>query len=333
MDRFEPLSSEDIVAAAKRISLHIVRTPLIRAHEIEKQYGLDYPIFLKCEQFQRTRSFKERGAYNALLQQSQDILKQGVVTRSSGNFAQAFACASERLGIAAHIVMPTSAPKVKVANTMRWNPEVILHGTTHVEGMAKVQELIRERNYYYISPFDDRQIIAGQGTAAKEITEDCHHPISQFYCAVGGGGLMAGCALWMRSVNPRTEVVAVEPETANDFSLSFAKKTLMSINAPKSIADGLLTPSVGKENWPILRDCVDSVDTVTEDQIRESIYLLGTFQNIVVEPSGATAFAALKQRLERGLKPPEGAVVCMVSGGNVDMSFYLENAQKFQTKK
>jgi len=327
MDRNEQVDVSDIVEASKRIAPHVVRTPLIRAHELEKQYGLTEPLYFKCEQFQRTRSFKERGAYNSLLQQNKS---QAVVTRSSGNFAQAFACASERLGIAAHIVMPTSAPEVKIKNTRRWNPEVILHGTTHVEGMAKVQELIAEHSYYYISPFDDNQIIAGQGTAGKEITEDCKDQIKHFYCAVGGGGLMAGCAVWMKD-KTKAEIVAVEPVTANDFSLSFAKKVHTSIASPKSIADGLLTPSVGAKNWPILRDCVDTVDTVSEHLIRKSIYVLSKYQNLVVEPSGATAFAALMQRLEKGQKP-EGATVCMLSGGNIDMKFYLETLNAFQQK-
>lgn len=327
-DRPSSLSASAIVEAHERIARYIVRTPLIRAHEIERRYGSNVPVYFKCEQFQRTRSFKERGAYNALLRLPDAIKERGVVTRSSGNFAQALACAAHRLGIVAHIVMPTSAPAVKIENTRRWGPTVILHGTTHVQGMAKVNELVAAHGFHYISPFDDDAIIAGQGTAAREITEALEEPLSHFYCPVGGGGLMAGCALWLRYATP-AQIVAVEPDSVNDFALSFARRERVTIEAPKSIADGLLTPSVGETNWPILRDCVDVVETVSEQAIREAVFILGRDQNMIVEPSGATAFAALLQHLRSGASLT-GATVCMVSGGNVDPSFFADVWQHFQ---
>lgn len=314
------LTFHNICEASERIKDYIVKTPLIRAFEMEKALKLEHPLFFKAELFQRTRSFKERGAYNAMLQLPEDARQAGVITRSSGNFAQAFSCAAATLGFRAHVVMPTSAPKVKIENTRRWGSDIILHGTTHVEGMQKVRSLIDEHGFFYVPPFDDDQVIAGQGTAAQEITDDGIRP-RHFFCAVGGGGLMAGCALWLKSRAFTTHVVAAEPEQAPDFQQSMQRGERVTIDAPRSLADGLLPPVVGERNWPILRDNVDAVQLVAEKEIAEAMAMLARFQNLIVEPSGAVALAALCGYLRQG-GVLHGAVVCMLSGGNVDLNVF-----------
>lgn len=314
------LTFRHICEASERIKDHIVKTPAIRAYELEKVLKMEHPLFLKAEMFQRTRSFKERGAYNAMLQLPEEARATGVVTRSSGNFAQAFSCAAAKLGFRAHVVMPTSAPKVKIENTRRWGSNIVLHGTTHVEGMQKVRELIEQHGYFYVAPFDDDNVIIGQGTAAKEITDDGINP-RHFFCAVGGGGLMAGCALWFKSRAFVTEVIAAEPEQAADFYKSMQRGERVSVEAPKSLADGLLPPSVGEKNWPILRDKVDAVHLVAEKEISAAMAMLARYQNLIVEPSGAVALAALCGRLRQG-GALHGAVVCMLSGGNVDLEVF-----------
>ena len=300
---------QKIKSARKRIASYVVETPLIQS--------LEFPnLYLKCENFQWTGSYKPRGAINAALRQI--TAGTGIVARSSGNFAQGIAYAGRVLGFQVTVVMPENAPQLKIDGTKKLGADVVQFGTTHAEGYQKVQELIEQGKGVLIHAFDDSDVIAGQGTIALE-TLDQLDEVSHFFGPVGGGGLMAGCATAIKSLSVDTEVIAVEPEGAASLNLSLRKGKRESLSSTKTIADGLLSPTVGEHNWPLLERYVDIVISITEDEIIEAMRILFHTFGIVAEPSGAVSFAGyLKER------PQNGNVVCVISGGNVDRKRFLE---------
>ncbi len=305
----------EIQKAKQRISKHIIETPLIRAIPLEQHFKTPSKIFLKCENFQRTRSFKIRGAFNVLKQQQPSTEKNGAITRSSGNFAQAAACAGQELGIPVTVIMPYNAPQIKIMMTKEYEPELILHGTTPEEGDKKVEEIIQNSEKLKLSPYNHPNVIAGQGTIALEILEQCPN-LTHFICCVGGGGLMAGCSTVLKALNPHVKVIAAEPEQAKDFYLSMQKGERIKTDKIDTIADGLRINPVGDYAWLHLKTNVDHVNLVSENEIRETMKLVYSLMGMIIEPSGAVALATLLQSNNR---EEIGTYVIVISGGNIDL--------------
>jgi threonine dehydratase len=312
------ISITDIDSAKLRINTYINETPLIRAAWLEEKLACSQSIYLKLENKQVTGSFKARGAFNAMLLLTDAQKERGVITRSSGNFAQAVSYAANKLSVKATIVMPENAPKTKVEGTKKYGATVVLFGKTHKECSEKVAELAKESGATLLHPFDYPAVIAGQGTMALEILDDLPE-MATFICPVGGGGLLGGNSLAIKSKSRTCNVIAAEPELAKDFFLSFQNKAHQEVAPPVSIADGLLAAKVGNHNWPILRDTVDSVHLVSEEEILSAMKLLvSNMPGAVIEPSGSVSVAALINLLNSSQDQLKGPIVCVISGGNVD---------------
>lgn len=311
---------KEYLEARARIQSHLRQTPLLPCPFLKQHLASPYEVYLKCEHEQITNSFKLRGALNALIANQGILREKGVVARSSGNFAQAMAWGAKRLGIHVTLVMPVDAPQVKIEKTEALGANVLLCGTTHQEGNEKVQELVDAYGLYCIPPFDHEDVIAGQGTLALEILEQ-RPSIQHCFGPIGGGGLMAGCSTVFKSHDPCIEVLGVEPEHAGDFALSRSLGKRTAIEKPRSIADGLKAPVVGEKTWPILQKNIDRPILVSDRAIKAAMKLLYDNMGLVIEPSGAASVAAL---LDPGEWMPNGDVVCILSGGNVDHSKFKE---------
>lgn len=272
-------------------------------------------VFFKCENFQRMGAFKFRGAYNALSQLSEQQKQQGVLTFSSGNHAQAIALSGKLLNIPTTIVMPKDAPAVKLAATRGYGAEVLLYDRTEMTREELAAELCQERQLTFIHPYDRSQVIAGQGTTAKELIEEVGE-LDLFLVCCGGGGLLSGCAIAAKTLSPQCRVIGVEPERADDATRSFHTKTLHTVHNPDTIADGARTPSLGKITFPLVLKYVDDMVAVSEDAIKRTMYFLWERMKIVVEPTGVLAAAAL---LEGVVTAPGAKVGVVISGGNVDL--------------
>jgi threonine dehydratase len=306
------LSLDDVWDARCRISPYLGPTPLLRSHALETELGYRFPIYFKCEQIQPTGSFKIRGAFNALLTLSQEERARGVVTRSSGNFAQGVACAASTLGIRATIVMPENAPKIKVKSTRAFGPTLVFSDPSHELGQQEVERLVREQHLVPLHPYNSLTTMAGQGTAALEILEQCPQ-VDHFYSPLGGGGLLGGCATVIKSQSPKTQVYGVEPSGAADYAASRASGKKEVWQKVDTIADGLRAPSVGDLNRPLLDRHVDQVIVVGDEEIKRAMHVLFS-KGIVVEPSGAVGLAGFLQEHRK----ISGTVVILLSGGNVD---------------
>jgi threonine dehydratase len=303
----------DIEAAHRRLAGIANRTPVMTsrtANELVKSQ-----VLFKCENFQRMGAFKFRGAYNALSQLSEQQKQQGVLTFSSGNHAQAIALSGKLLGIPATIVMPKDAPAVKLAATRGYGAEVLLYDRAEMTREELAAQLCQERQLTLIHPYDRPQVIAGQGTTAKELIEEVGELDLLLVCC-GGGGLLSGCAIAAKTLSPNCRAIGVEPEKADDATRSFQTKILHTVCNPDTIADGARTPSLGKITFPLVLKYVDDMVTVSEDAIKRTMYFLWERMKIVVEPTGALAAAAL---LEGVVTAPGARVGVIISGGNVDL--------------
>lgn len=303
----------DIVDAHKRLTGVAHKTPVLTSRTIDKL--VNSQVFFKCENFQRAGAFKFRGAYNALSQLSESQKRRGVLTFSSGNHAGAIAISGQLLNIPTTIVMPDDAPSVKLAATRGYGAEVLLYKRAQMTREDLAQQLIKERQLTFIHPYDHPHVIAGQGTAAKELIEEVGELDLLLVCC-GGGGLLSGCAIATKALSPRCKVIGVEPEKADDATRSFHTKTLHTVHNPDTIADGARTPSLGKITFPIVLHYVDDMVTVSEEAIRRIMFFLWERMKIVVEPTGVLAAAAL---LEGVVKAPDARVGVIISGGNVDL--------------
>ena len=304
---------KDIIAAAQRLKGIAHVTPVITSTTVNNLTKAQ--VFFKCENFQRTGSFKFRGAYNALSQLKQFQKQQGVITYSSGNHAQAIAKAGKLLNIPTTIVMPKNAPSVKLAATRGYGAEVILYEPKEIIREELAEKLAREKNLALIPPYDHRDIIAGQGTAALELIDEVGELDILLVCC-GGGGLLSGCAIAAKNLIPHCQVIGVEPEKADDATRSFYSKTLQIIQNPDTIADGARTPYLGQLNFPLILQYVDKMVTVSESAIRRTMTFLWSRLKIVVEPTGVIAAAAL---LENIITAPNKRIGVIISGGNVDL--------------
>ncbi|NMG10217.1 threo-3-hydroxy-L-aspartate ammonia-lyase [Brasilonema sp. UFV-L1] len=313
----------DIEAAAKRLAGIVHRTPVVTSRTVNDRTNAQ--VFFKCENFQRTGSFKFRGAYNALSQLSQEQKQKGVLTFSSGNHAQATALAGQLLNIHTTIVMPDDAPAVKLAATRGYGAEVILYNRKQTNREELAQTLLTERGGVMIPPYDHPHIVAGQGSAAKELIEEVGELDLLLVCC-GGGGLLSGSAIATKVVLPNCRVIGVEPELADDATRSFYTKTLQTVDNPDTIADGARTPYLGKITFPLVLHYVDDMVTVSEEAILRTMFFLWERLKIVVEPTGVLAAAAL---LEGVVKVPRARVGVIISGGNVDLAKVSQQLQQF----
>jgi threo-3-hydroxy-L-aspartate ammonia-lyase len=312
------VSYEDIAAAHERIRPHARRTPVMTSRQVDELTGA--AVFFKCENLQRMGAFKFRGAYNALSQLGPEERRRGVIAFSSGNHAQAVALAGKLLGISTVIVMPASAPSVKLDATRGYGGEVVLYekGQNREELAA---QLAKQRGLVLIPPFDHPHIVAGQGTAAKELIEDAG-PLDVLLVPCGGAGLLSGCAIAARHLSPDCRVIGVEPAAGDDATRSFREKRLVSIQVPETIADGARTTSLGKVTFPLVLNYVNEMLTVSDDELLRAMFWLWERMKLVVEPTGALGACAL---LERRVSSAQGKRVGVIlSGGNVDLRWAAE---------
>jgi len=306
------LTPQMVRQAADRIRPLARRTPVMTSQGADTRAGLR--LFFKCENLQRTGSFKIRGASNLIFSIPPADLPRGVVAFSSGNHAQATALAAKHVGAPATIVMPEDAPKSKVEATQAQGARIVTYNRFREDREAIAKRVLEETNGTLVPPFDHPLIMAGQGTTALELFEDVPDLDALLVC-VGGGGLLAGCATIAKSIRPGIRVFGVEPEQANDTFQSFAKGERVTIPPPDTIADGLRPPSPGKLTFPIIKANVERVLVVTEDEIRAAMRFLIERMKILVEPSGAVApAAALFGKLPSGIH----TAGVIISGGNVD---------------
>ena len=304
-----------ILEAAERIKPLARRTPLMTSRSIDERAGLR--VFLKCENLQRTGSFKIRGASNLILSLSPDEVARGVVAFSSGNHAQATAIAAKYAGAPATIVMPEDSPRSKVEATRAAGARIVTYDRMREDREAIAARVLSERGGTLVPPFDHPMIMAGQGTAALELLEDIPAPDAPdaLVVCVGGGGLAAGCATIAKSMRPGIRVFGVEPAMANDAALSLAAGERITIPPPDTIADGLRTPSTGKLTFPVLQRHLEKILLVSEAEIRATMRFVLERMKILIEPSGAVALAAVLF----GMLPREiESAGVVISGGNVD---------------
>ncbi len=300
--------------AAERIKGIVHRTPVMTCDTLDRLAGRR--LFFKCENLQKVGAFKYRGATNAVRKLTDAEAAKGVVTHSSGNHAQALALAARARGIPAYIVMPKTAPLVKKAAVEGYGGQVTQCEPNLADRERTANELVAKTGATLIPPFDHVDVISGQGTAALELLEDVPD-LDAIITPVGGGGLLAGCAIAAHGVKPRIRVFGAEPLGADDAARSKAGGVWVPQTAPNTIADGLLT-STGQLTWPIIRDKVESVFTVTEDEIRAAMRLVWERMKLIVEPSGAVGAAVAMGAAFRALAGVE-KVGIVFSGGNVSL--------------
>jgi threonine dehydratase len=306
----DPLAIKDIQDASQRIGAFIHRTPVLTSSHLDGLTG--GRLFFKCENLQRTGSFKARGAHNAVFMLEPGMAARGVVTHSSGNHAAALSLAARRRGISARVVMPSNAPAIKKAAVAGYGAVIIECEPTLTSREAATSALVAETGAQLIHPYDDHRVIAGQGTAALELLED--QP--GLDCVlVGGGGLLAGTAIAAKGMRRGIRVIGVEPEQADDACRSFRTGIRVGIDAPVTIADGLRA-SLGERTFPIVVQCVDDVVTVTEAGIVNAMRLIWERMKILVEPSSAVPLAGI---LEGRIAVAGRSVGIILTGGNVDL--------------
>ncbi len=303
---------DDVTAARARISTAVHRTPTVSSRSLSELIG--HPVFLKCENLQKTGSFKVRGALNRILALDDEARERGVVTISAGNHAQAVAWAATRTGIASTVVMNAEASPTKARATEGYGGEVILQGTVF-EAFELALEVAETRGLTFLHAFDDPLIVAGAGTLGLEIVEDVPE-VTTVVVPIGGGGLISGVALALASVGPRVRVFGVEPEGACAMRQSLDKGEAVTLEGVNTVADGLGAPMAGELNYEIVRRHVEDVVLVSDSEIQEAMAFILARAKLLTEPAGAAAVAAL---LSGRIPLSDGPVVAVLSGGNVDM--------------
>ncbi|WP_342119315.1 threo-3-hydroxy-L-aspartate ammonia-lyase [Pseudoduganella sp. OTU4001] len=304
---------EDVVAAAGRIEGHAHRTPVLTSRTANEELGAE--VFFKAENMQRMGAFKFRGAFNALSRFNEAQRKAGVVAFSSGNHAQAIALSAKLMGIPATIIMPEDAPASKIAATRGYGGNVVTYDRYKEDREAIGRKLAEEKGMTLIPPYDHADVIAGQGTAAKELFEEAGE-LDYFFVCLGGGGLLGGSALATRALSPKCKLYGVEPEAGNDGQQSFRSGSIVHIDTPKTIADGAQTQHLGSLTFPIIQRDVDDILTVSDAELVDAMRFFASRMKIVVEPTGCLGFAAARKMKEqlRGKR-----VGVLISGGNVDI--------------
>ena len=311
-----PPTYDDVAAAAHRLKGMAHRTPVLRSTSADESTGAQ--VFFKCENLQRTGAFKFRGAYNTLAQFTPEQRERGVLAFSAGNHAQAIALSARLLDMPAVIVMPEDAPATKMAATREYGAQVVTYNRYTEDREAISRRLAQERGMTLVPPFDHPHVIAGQGTAAMELLEDVPGLDYLFVC-VGGGGLLAGSTLAAQAMAPGCRLVGVEPEAGNDGQQSFKAGHIVQIPTPHTIADGAQTQALGQLTFPIIAEGVEDMVTATDEQLVQALRFFAERMKIVVEPTGALAFAGARN----GSVDVRGKRVgVLISGGNVDLPRY-----------
>lgn len=307
------MNKETLIQVHDRIKLYIHNTPVLTSQLINDM--CEASVYFKCENFQKMGAFKMRGASNAILSLSEEERRKGVVTHSSGNFAQALSLAAKKIGVPAYIVMPKNAPEVKKNAVKTYEGQIIECDSTPIarENMAEVVR--KEKGATFIHPSNDDQVIYGQGTAAMELFE-LHPDLDYVFAPVGGGGLIAGTALAAIYFSKHCKVIGGEPENADDAYRSLLSGKIEHNETVDTIADGLRT-FLGDRNFPIIKKHVDRIITVSEKEIVEAMKLIWERMKIVIEPSSAVAFAALLKQKDDFKNKKVGIII---SGGNVDVN-------------
>jgi len=305
------VSYEDVASAARLLAGRCHRTPVATSHTVDERVGAR--VFFKCENLQRAGAFKFRGAYNTLMRLSPEQKQKGVVAFSSGNHAQAIALAGRLLHIPALIVMPRNAPQVKSDATRGYGAEIVFYDPGESRE-AIAARLAAERGLTVVPSFDHPHIVAGQGTATKELIEEVG-PLDFLIVPCGGGGLLSGSAIAARHLSPSVTVVGVEPAAGDDATRSFRTRTLQTVSEPDTIADGARTSSLGTITFPLVLEYVNDMVTVTDDELLRSMFFLWERLKVVVEPTGALGAAAI---LENKLDVRGARVGIILSGGNAD---------------
>jgi threonine dehydratase len=306
------VSLDDVRAAAARVQGLIVRTPLLASPEISERVG--HEVRFKCESLQRSGSFKFRGALNFVLQLPHEVLAKGVITYSSGNHAQAVALAARLKGVHAVVVMPTTAPKIKVNGAEQLGAEIVFEGTTSIERKIRAEAIAEADGLVMVPPFDHPWIIAGQGTTGIEIHEDWPE-VETVLVPIGGGGMMSGVCTALRRLRPDVRLVGVEPAGAAGMCAALNADGPVTLPGTHTIADGLAPVRVGDLTFKHVRQLADEVVAVEEDMIREAVRFL-LRARLVVESSGAVALAALLS----GVVGSPGRTAVIITGGNVDLT-------------
>jgi len=313
LNAFRLPAFDEVSKAAERIKGYAHRTPVITSRTVNKEFGAE--VFFKCENLQRMGAFKFRGALNALSKFDRQQRRAGVVAFSSGNHAQAIALSAKLLDIPATIVMPHDAPGAKVAATRGYGGNIVIYDRYQEDREVIGRDLAEKHGMTLIPPFDHPDVIAGQGTAAKELLEEVG-PLDALFVPLGGGGLLAGSALSIRALSPGCQLFGVEPESGNDGQQSFRSGALVHIDTPKTIADGAQTQHLGNYTFPIILRDVNDVLTVTDRQLVTCMSFAASRMKLVIEPTGCLGFAAARQ-MKRQL--PGQRVGILISGGNVDL--------------
>ncbi len=305
---------EDVVQAAGRLAGVAHRTPVLTSRTANAETGAQ--LFFKCENLQRMGAFKFRGAYNALSKFTPEQRRAGVVAFSSGNHAQAIALAGQLLDIPATIVMPHDAPAAKVAATRGYGGKVVVYDRYKEDREQIGRDLAERHGLTLIPPYDHPDVLAGQGTAARELFEETG-PLDALFVCLGGGGLLSGSALVTRALSPDCKLYGVEPAAGNDGQQSFRAGTIVHIDTPQTIADGAQTQHLGRHTFPIIQRDVDDIFTVTDDALVQAMRFFAERMKLVVEPTGCLGFAAARDMQEqlRGKR-----VGIIVSGGNIDLA-------------
>ena len=307
---------DDVAAAAQRLQGHARRTPVLTSRTLDEATGAQ--VFFKCENFQRMGAFKFRGAFNALSRFDARQRRGGVVAFSSGNHAQAIALSARLLGMPATIVMPKDAPAAKVAATQGYGGTVVFYDRYAEDREAIGRRLAEQHGMTLVPPYDHADVIAGQGTAAKELFDEVG-PLDALFVCLGGGGLLAGSALATRALSPQARLYGVEPEAGNDGQQSFRRGEIVRIETPQTIADGAQTQHLGELTFGVIRRDVDDILTATDAELVQAMRFFAERMKIVVEPTGCLGFAAARRQPVKGQR-----VGVIVSGGNVDMRRFCD---------
>ncbi len=313
-----PVNYDDIANAAQRLTGVANHTPVLTSRQADAITNAK--VFFKCENFQRVGAFKFRGAYNAISRLSEAQKQRGVVAFSSGNHAQAVAVASRLLNVSATIVMPTDAPAIKLAATRAYGATVVLYDRARENREAIATEFVNQNGMSLIPPYNHQDVIAGQGTAAKELFDEVGS-LDYLFVPVGGGGLISGCAIAAAHLSPNCLVIGVEPESGNDAQQSFRTKQIVSIDLPNTIADGAQTQGIGKLVLPILLAYVNDILTVSDSQLQKQMHFFAERMKLIVEPTGCLGAAAVFNHL---IPLKNAKVGVILSGGNVDMNLFCQ---------
>lgn len=316
------LTLEDVLQAKENLQSIIHHTDCSRNNTFSRICGNE--VYLKKENMQRTGSFKIRGAYNKIVSLTEEEKKKGVIAASAGNHAQGVALGATAYGISSTIVMPESTPLAKVMATKGYGANVVLHGINYDEAYEKAMEIQKESGATFIHPFDDPNVIAGQGTIGLEILEDLQD-VDMILAPVGGGGLLAGIALAVKAVNPKVQVIGVEAETSSSMKYSLQHNKVCTIDIFSSLADGIAVKTPGSITYSLIRKYVDGIVTVSESEIANAILMLLERAKLMVEGAGAVGIAAL---LNEKIPIRDKKIVSVISGGNIDTNMLAKIIDK-----